>query len=492
MLAPQLSPVPGVASSTGLTLWGAVLSTIILELGWNLGACADPQRDGVQIMIQNGDRSVSSGEYSDALSSYSAAIELDPKSPMLYSKRAAAYLILRQHGHALRDLDRAMELDREYVQGFIQRGRAHLEVCKFDGAEEDYQAVLELKPGHKTATAELAKISDGRKSEKAMKEWHEKGDFQKARDAMNGLFGIAKDCLSARLLESQMSFAEGEYGQVVSQTGRILKSDSRNLQAFYLRGMAYVQLGDVTVAKQHFGEALRHDPDYKDAKNAFKEVKAFERKVKALNAALDAREWRTAQSACEEALEFLPNDVDLRWKLCQSLHYGGNQTGAIEACEKVLELDTGHDEAEALRIHALIAAEEFERAVEEGEAAYNRNRESSKLREAYHAATKALKKSKRKDYYKVLGVPEDASEPQIKSAYKKLALKYHPDKAVDKAEGEIKFREATEAYEVLMDPEKRARFDAGEDLDDPNSGMGNHPFFRAGGFGGQTFTFHFG
>jgi len=63
-----------------------------------------------------------------------------------------------------------------------------------------------------------------------------------------------------------------------------------------------------------------------------------------------------------------------------------------------------------------------------------------------------------RDYYEVLGVPRDASEQQIKSAYRKLARKYHPDvnKSPDATE---KFKEATEAYEVLSDPEKRKLYD---------------------------------
>lgn len=66
--------------------------------------------------------------------------------------------------------------------------------------------------------------------------------------------------------------------------------------------------------------------------------------------------------------------------------------------------------------------------------------------------------AKQRDYYEILGVKRDATLDQIKSAYRKLARKYHPDvnKAPDAAE---KFREATEAYEVLSDPEKRRRYD---------------------------------
>lgn len=73
------------------------------------------------------------------------------------------------------------------------------------------------------------------------------------------------------------------------------------------------------------------------------------------------------------------------------------------------------------------------------------------IREVLMRAEKALKISKRKDYYKILGISKHASAADIKRAYKKLALQWHPDKNVDnREEAEAKFREIASAYEVLL------------------------------------------
>lgn len=64
-----------------------------------------------------------------------------------------------------------------------------------------------------------------------------------------------------------------------------------------------------------------------------------------------------------------------------------------------------------------------------------------------------------KDYYKTLGVSKDASQDEIKKAYRKLAVKYHPDKNPDDQAAEDKFKDIAEAYEVLKDPEKRKQYD---------------------------------
>ena len=67
--------------------------------------------------------------------------------------------------------------------------------------------------------------------------------------------------------------------------------------------------------------------------------------------------------------------------------------------------------------------------------------------------------AEKRDYYEVLGVKKDATAEEIKKAYRQLALKYHPDRNPDDKDAEEKFKEAAEAYSVLSDADKRARYD---------------------------------
>jgi molecular chaperone DnaJ len=79
----------------------------------------------------------------------------------------------------------------------------------------------------------------------------------------------------------------------------------------------------------------------------------------------------------------------------------------------------------------------------------------------------------KRDYYEVLGLNRDASEEEIKKAYRKLAMKYHPDRNPGNQDAEEKFKEAKEAYEVLSDAKKRAAYDAyGHAGVDPSAGAG--------------------
>lgn len=92
----------------------------------------------------------------------------------------------------------------------------------------------------------------------------------------------------------------------------------------------------------------------------------------------------------------------------------------------------------------------------------------------------------KRDYYEVLGVSKTANSDEIKKAYRKLAMQYHPDRNPGNKEAEDKFKEATEAYEILSDAKKRAQYDRfgfqGVNSDYANSGFDFSSMFGGGGF----------
>lgn len=151
-------------------------------------------------------------------------------------------------------------------------------------------------------------------------------------------------------------------------------------------------------------------------------------------------------------------------------------------------------------------AENFDAAIGALNSAKEHHPAAQQVNQLLQNAQMELKRSKTKDYYKVLGVPRDSDELQIKSAYRKMVKIHHPDKAhkqgITKEDAEKKMASINEAYEILSDPELKQRYDHGDDPNDheqqrqqpfQGSPFAGNPFGgHSHGGGGQQFEFKFG
>jgi|TARA_B100001094_G_C17515745_1_gene477738 DnaJ-class molecular chaperone len=115
--------------------------------------------------------------------------------------------------------------------------------------------------------------------------------------------------------------------------------------------------------------------------------------------------------------------------------------------------------------------------------AQHRFQRNGQLHQKIQRLEAKIKNKAKVDYYKVMKLSRSASAKEIKRAYHKLAMKWHPDKN-SAPEAETTFKKIARAYEVLGDADLRRRYDAGEDVDDPNAAkqQQGHPF--GGGFPG--------
>src|SRR5918998_2337787 len=94
----------------------------------------------------------------------------------------------------------------------------------------------------------------------------------------------------------------------------------------------------------------------------------------------------------------------------------------------------------------------------------------------------------KRDYYEVLGVAKTASDAEMKSAFRKLAMKYHPDRNAGDKDAEIHFKEINEAYQVLSDGQKRAAYDRFGHAAFANGGWGGGgPFLNSSGLYSENF-----
>eukprot|EP00879_Flechtneria_rotunda_P016714 GHRR01017491.1.p1 GENE.GHRR01017491.1~~GHRR01017491.1.p1 ORF type:complete len:455 (+),score=141.28 GHRR01017491.1:1053-2417(+) len=449
---------------------------------------------------------VAPGDYSSAIQSYTAAIDIDSSTALFYTKRAAAYVSLKKYAQALKDLDRAIELDGSFTQGYLHRGRLHRQVCSLTDAKQDFETVLELKPSHPQAPKELQTLSELQSAVDELQRMTSAAAGSQVAAASEQLlervYSIAPDCVPAQLLQAKLNMVQRNHEQAIAATGQIVKSNPRHLEALTLRGLAYMYLGDHDLAKRHFGEALKYDPDHKDSRQAFNKLKDLDRKWQRAARASEAQDFAEAEQQYTAALAVDPQhhlvNKELQLQLCRVRLLLDKGEQAVQACEAALAVDSGLYAAHKELIRALLAAKRHDEAVNKARMLLQQHQNDGEVHQLYREAEKQQKMAKRKDYYKILGVSQQADIRDIKKAYKSLAKQYHPDKVhsqEDKEKAEAKFREIAEAHEVLSDDEKRAAYDKGEDVE--HSGAGGPGWGREfhQGFqqqGGYTFSFTFG
>jgi len=468
------------------------------------GAAEGQQAPPVDVAgeLRLGDSSIAQGQFTAGIKHYATAIAGNPLSALPYAKRAAAYLQLRQSDKALKDLNKAVEVDPTFVQGYLNRGKIHRTMCNFDRAEADFVKVLEMKPGgHKASQDE---INAGRRGKQALanaRMMAERNNLQQVQLQVGVVLEIAPDCVGARILLAEQQFARKDWNECVGETGKILKVEPGHMRALLLRGRSYFYLNDMELSLRHFREALRFDPEHKETKVEYRKVKNLDKRSKNAEEYMRVGKFRDAISEYEDALRIDQEAREINKKnwlgLCKAQARLGKRKEALQSCDNVLIIDANNYDAVAQKAEIYLVMEDWQAAVNEARKAKDMNNQSREAHALLQRAERALKIASRKDYYKILQIAREATERDIKKAYKRMALQHHPDKARDKGvneeEANKKFQDIAEAYEILTDPRKKAIYDRGDDPNDQQHQQQQQHHQGFGGFGGgQRFNFNFG
>lgn len=456
-----------------------------------------------------GEVAMSERRFDDAVSHYRNAISLEPDNASNYYKLFRVHNRMRKLTDALADLTKALEKDPSNADYRKQRAKLLVALGQCDQAVEDYK---ELRKGSDPSSApewqgaEAEAVRCSMQVEEASKAFAEE-DWNKAVEYFNLALSHMEQASDLLFMKAQAEYKKGDFYGTVSDTGKILKAHSNHLDAYQLRGEAYFRLGEHDMAVNHFREALKLDPEHKGCKAGHKAVKNITKKEKRGDDAFAAGKHKEAIGYWKQAMDADPMHVAFIrptiLKVVKAHSAAGEHDDAIREANRHIQLGETADGLLALG-DAELEAERYEDAVR----TYRRalevepNERQQETKEKVQKAEIALKQSKEKNYYKILGVPRNADKKVIKKAYRKLALDWHPDKNTeDKEKAEKMFQDISEAYEVLSDDEMRAKYDRGEQVFDNQPG-GHRPhsahqffqqhFHRGGGGGGQRMHFRFG
>ncbi|CAK4033476.1 subfamily C member 7 [Lecanosticta acicola] len=440
-----------------------------------------------------GNKLYKAGQYGSAIDEYTKAIDANPTSSTYLSNRAAAYMAANRFVEALEDCKTADELEPDNAKILHRLAKVYTSLGRPQEALEVYEriqppatvkdkaAALSMKKHLETAQESLDNSNSGSMALFALDQ------------AEKGLGSSVQPPRKWRLMRGEAHLKMGtvnSLGDAQNVAMSLLRSNNADPEALVLRGRALYAQGENDKALQHFRQALSCDPDYKEAVKYLRMVQKLDKMKEEGNGHFKSGRYQQAVAVYTSALEVDANNKGTNSKILNNRAMCNIKLkqwqSAIDDCDRALQLDPSYTKARKTRAKALGESGNWEEAVRAYKAIQEQTPEEPGIAKEIRNAELELKKSKRKDYYKILGIDKDAGDTDIKKAYRKLAVVHHPDKNPGDPEAENRFKDIQEAHETLIDPQKRERYDSGIDLMDPSEqfGGGGFPGGMGGGFGG--------
>ncbi|KAG5968017.1 hypothetical protein E4U58_002023 [Claviceps cyperi] len=445
------------------------------------------QQDDAEAYKAAGNRFFKERNYTKAIEQYTKAVDLFPDSPTYLSNRAAAHMSHGQYAAALDDCSRAAALDPQNPKILLRYARI------FTGLGQPEEAIAtfgRISPA--PSAKDMAPTKEMLQHLNAAKDTLERGSavsmvLHALDQAERGLGpGVTKP-RKWQLMRGEAYLKmgrENSLGEAQNIVMSLLRNNGQDPEALVLRGRVLYGQGENEKAIQSFRMALNCDPEFRDAIKWLRIVQKLDRMKEEGNVEFKAGRWQAAVDKYSAALEIDASNRGINAKLLQNRAQCKiklkQYTDAIADADRAVSLDPSYTKARKTKANALGQSGNWEESVREWKAIQEMDPEDRTIPKEVRKAELELKKSQRKDYYKIMGLEKDCGPDEIKKAYRKMAIKLHPDKNRDNPEAEAQFKDLQEAYETLSDPEKKASYDNGDDLIDPADMFGG----MGGGMGG--------
>ncbi|KAF4569510.1 hypothetical protein EYR40_008485 [Pleurotus pulmonarius] len=430
--------------------------------------------------------------FSEAVELYTSAIDLNPNEPAYLTNRAASYMAMKRFRPALQDCQAALALQSSTPpppsKTLIRLAKCQLALGLVEPALSTLRPVISSEPSNVAAIQLQRQITQLESHLKTFERSRADSNWGMARLALDKCFqGIEGEGGEVpadwRLWKTELELARGALEVASGSANDALRLNPNSPDILALRGLILFISGKLPQALQHAQSALRLDPDHPRAQKLRKRVKDIDRLKEEGNVLFKQGSLEPAIEKYTEALERIgAADDECKGGYIRATLLSNRATTllkleryqeALEDTNVSIELNDSAFKVYRTRARIHLGLEAFEEAVRDFKRAIELANTDGltgpsdvrSLQGELRKAEVALKQSKTKDYYGILGVKRDCTEIEIKKAYRMQSLKHHPDKGGD----EEKFKLVVEAHAVLSDPRRRQRYDMGED-DEPSGG----------------------
>ena len=459
--------------------------------------------------------------YADAIKFYEKALDINPNAEVLFSNKGTCKKCLKEYKEAIQDYKRALEINPKNTKNMNRLASVYIIKGQLGDAKILQEKTLNLEPYNSVYKEQMATI------EKILE------DENKLNDKINEKKFEDAEEVCKRMLEKVTDFSELKlkYIKILIENVKLTEAlkfindevnyeDKKNEEFDYLTALCLYYDGQYDKAKKQI-YLMKSKGNKTDTTDLLNKVSTIESVKNKGNEIFKQKKYEEAIEEYTKILEFDPNNKKFNSLILanRALCYQklNKNVEALRDSNQSIKLNPFYARGYIKRGNVYMELKMFDDARADFQKAKDLDPNVTGVEAYLSSANQQAEKARKRDYYAILGVDKNADEREIKKAYKKMAMKYHPDRNSESEESkkmaEKKFIDVNDAYNVLSDPKKRSMYDQGVDPLNPEeggSGMhfggdaseilkmffggGGSPFgFSSGGFGnGGNIKFTFG
>ena len=407
------------------------------------------------------------------------------------------------------DLNKAVELSPKNTKYLKRLALLHLSFGNFGNAENLLQKCVNLEPRDATHVTELNKIKEYIRNYESLNDAKAREDWSRCLELCDKLLKEITDFTTLKIIYVETLLENVKIQEALNFIMTKLTPEERSSEEFeYLTALTLYYDGKYEKARSVLSLLLKKVNDNEKLNHVWKVLKEIESHKEKANEIFKAGKYQEAIDAYTKLLELDPKNKNFNSTIYANralCHQKLNNTmEALKDINKSISLNERYWKAYVRRGNIFMALKMYEEARSDYQKVKDSEPDNKEVIKLLEEAKKEEKKAKKRDYYHILGIGKDASQDEIRKAYKKLALKWHPDRnntsEEQKKMAEKTFRDINDSYSVLSDTQKRQQYDMGIDPLNPEEaagmdGSGGHfpggnaddifkIFFGGGGFGG--------
>ena len=448
-------------------------------------------------------------KYEEAINYYEKAIKLNNNIEVLYSNKGTCEKCLKKYKEAIRDYKKALEINPKNTKNLNRLASVYIIVGNLGEAKMTQQKALNFEPSNSVYKEQMLTIEKIIEDEEKMQEKIKEQKFDEAEEVCKKLIEKVPDFsdLKKHYIKILIENVKLQDALIYINKEINFEDKMKDPEFDYLIALTLYYDGQYEKAKKQINLMKQKNNYNENIEQLLKKVNEIESVKNKANEIFKQKKYEEAIEEYSKVLEFDQSNKKFNSLILanRALCYQKlkKNTEALRDSNQSVKLNPYYARGYVKRGNVYMELKMYDDAKADFQKAKELDPNVSGVEGFLNDAKNQAEKARKRDYYAILGIDRNADEHEIKRAYKKMAMKYHPDRNSESEEtkkmAEKKFIDVNDAYSVLSDPKKKRMYDQGVDPLNPEEASGGMHFggdaskifemlFRDGGspFGGFT------